>query len=63
MDAFTEDIMRFEQGDMTEAEAAHLFQFMLDEMGGPSGQGHYQRQMDYFIETGQVIFHGVRREC
>jgi len=48
------DIVRYEEGEMHEQEEIEFFQALLDTGMIFNLQGHYQRQMDRYIESGLV---------
>lgn len=47
-----EDIIRYEQGDMTEEEVVSMFQDLIDTGLAWSLQGHYGRTAKHLIEAG-----------
>jgi hypothetical protein len=50
-----EDVMKYEDGDMTEEEVVEFFQKLIDSGMAWSLQGHYGRTAQYLIKSGRCV--------
>ncbi|USC17062.1 hypothetical protein [Rhodococcus sp. 11-3] len=46
------EIIRYENGELTDEETANLFQYLIDNDWIPRLQGHYGRQAYYLVQAG-----------
>lgn len=54
MSDLIDDLIRWERGELTEAETVHFFQFLVDSRAIYGLQGYYQRTAQALLEAGLI---------